>query len=185
MGGNVNVNLEKAYPELYTRASQNEGNLGYMKDKVIKRFKETNDITLESDIIASSNTYYQKTYNELKKQDDLSKAHYHTKERIIELNNEEARKKSNTIMVMKGAFSSFFIGIFGYVLRNANVINDGTYIAMLLISVGTFFSFSFIFNPYTFKKISNYVKKEITEQGDKLNLAAVQWADENCDCSKK
>ena len=177
-----NVSIKKNYPELDRRYQINKNNLDYMNTMYTKYVDNIQPI--QDDNILSSNTYYNKTYNTIKNQNDLSKAQYQTKERIIQFNNEEARIKSNKIMVMKGAFSSFFIGLFGYVLRNANVIGDGTYITMLLLSIGTFFSFSFVFNPYTFKKISTYVKKEITEQGDKLNHAAVQWTDDNCDCSK-
>ena len=34
-------------------------------------------------------------------------------------------------------------------------------------------------------EIKNLIKQEIEKGGDALNVAALEWVDDNCDCSKK
>lgn len=179
------VDCKNIYPHIPQQISRNTGKLQYLQSL----YKLYDGGKIKDDTMLSPNTtYHQKVYNQLKKEEDMYNAHHRTKERIIHFNNEASRRKGNIITVVIGAFSSFLIALFGYILRSNGVINNNTYFVFLCVSLVSFFSISVLFNKFSlqkFEKISLFVKQEIEKGGDALNVAALEWVDDNCDCSKK
>ena len=84
-----------------------------------------------------------------------------------------------------GAFSAVFIGILAWVGYLAGSISMRTMLGMFVLAAIVFFIVAIGLNKYAvkeFKKISDKTEKTIIHEGDKLNLAALQWVDDNCDC---
>lgn len=107
------------------------------------------------------------------------------KTRLAEINNAAARQKSSAIMYILGAFSAVFIGILAWVGYLSGNISMSTMFGMFVLAAIVFFIIAIGLNKYAvkeFKKISDKTEKTIIHEGDKLNLAALQWVDDNCDC---
>lgn len=139
-----------------------------------------------TELIRRSNTEWKNMMDTFEETDEKIKANMQVKQRLAEINNEEVRDKNNTIMVILGSFSSLLIGVFALVGNLSNVITTQTMFLLFLIGIIVFFIFSVGLNKYAlqnFEKLSRKLKKEIIHKGDKLNLATLQWVDDNCDCS--
>ena len=110
------------------------------------------------------------------------------KTRLAEINNAAARQKSSAIMYILGAFSAMFISILGLVGYLSGNVSASSMFGSFVIALIVFFVIAIGFNKYAikeFKKISDKTEKIILHEGDKLNMDALQWVDDNCDCPEK
>lgn len=123
----------------------------------------------------------------LSEKDEMIMNNINLKARLVEINNEEARKKNSTIMVILGASVAFFIFVFAIIGYQAGKISTNGMISIIIFGLIVFFILAISLNTYfvkEFKKISNKLEKEIIHKGDELNLQALEWVDENCDCDR-
>ena len=109
------------------------------------------------------------------------------KARLTEINEDDARQKNKTIMIILGAFLALFIFVFSGVGYLSGKISLQSMFSLFFIGVLVFLIVAIALNKYTvkeFKKISNKLEKEILHKGDELNMNALQWVDDNCECPK-
>ena len=109
------------------------------------------------------------------------------KKRLIELNDYEHRKKNNTIVVILSAFVSFFISFIGLLLYLSKIVTLQTFFTTIFISSILFMILSYGVYKNTWKSLKKYsseLQDDILSEGEKLELKAKQWVDDNCECKK-
>jgi hypothetical protein len=148
-----------------------------MKQKVMSAAKT-------SESIRKAQTLNQAIYDNL--QDTMSEIdkNISNKSRLIQINNEAAQKKSKAISTITGLSSIFLFLILGILGYWTKMISLQTAISMIVIGLVIGFIVFYLFRDFP-KKVFDEIEKDLVKEGDKLNLAALQWADENCDCPKE
>jgi hypothetical protein len=106
------------------------------------------------------------------------------KARLTEINEDDSRQKNNTIMLILGAFITIFIFVFSGFGYLAGKISLRNMFILFFVGVLIFLMIAISLNKYTIKefKKSNKLEKEILHKGDELNIKALQWVDDNCEC---
>jgi len=156
-----------------------------LKDKIKKDHSFLDGQAESTSLLQRSNEAWKNMMAQMHETDREVTQQMQVKTRLAEINNEAARHKSNVIMVITGAFSAFFIGLLAWVGYLSGNISMRTMLGMFVAAVIVFLVFAVGLNKYAvrkFKKFSKKLKKEIIHEGDKLNLAALQWVDDNCNC---
>ena len=137
-------------------------------------------------IVKKTGKMYNGMINQLKQNSEDIDNELNVKARLIELNNDSAREKNKTIMTIMGSFIALFVGVFAWVGFLSGMIQKHTMFMLLFIAIGLFFVIAVFLNKYMlnkYKELSDEAKKKVLHVGDRLNLEAVQWVDDNCDCS--
>lgn len=110
------------------------------------------------------------------------------KDRLTRINQDSAQKKDDQIKVILASSTLFMIGIIalvGYLSGVLSLTQLGVAMVVLcLLAILMVFFFNVNINKELRKveKDIGKLQKEIIQEGDKLNRAALEWVDENCDC---
>lgn len=141
-----------------------------------------------TDMVNKTKKMYNNFIDNLKQKEEDIDNELQVKARLIEINNEAARKKNSMIMTITGSFVAFSVGIFAWVGFLSGMISRKTLFTLLFLGFCLFFVFSIFLNKYIvkeFKELSGETKDRILKDGNWLNLQALQWVDNNCDCPHK
>lgn len=145
-----------------------------------------NNLNSTESILNKSNSKWKNMMKEMQEMDDDITNEMQVKTRLIQINNEEAKNKNNFIMIILGSFSSFFIGLFGWIAYMSGKISKQNLFFIFILSAFVFVFLSVVLNTGMLEKLKKYseeIKNILLEGGDDLNLKAIEWTDENCDCS--
>lgn len=137
-------------------------------------------------MVKKTGNMYNSMVNVLKQNAYHIDSELQVKARLIELNNDSARQKNKTIMIIMGSFIALTVGIFAWVGFLGGMISRHTMFTLFFVALVLFFVIAVFFNKYMLKEyseLSKEAKKKILHVGDRLNLEATQWVDDNCDCS--
>ena len=137
-------------------------------------------------MVKKTGNMYNSMVNELKQNADDIDSELQVKARLIELNNDAAREKNKTIMTIMGSFIALTVGVFAWVGFLGGMFSRHTMFTLFFVAIILFFVMAVFFNKYMlkeYKELSDEAKKKILHAGDRLNLEAIQWVDDNCDCS--
>lgn len=110
-----------------------------------------------------------------------------TKKRLIQFNMGHNQKKRKAILDTTLFFTFFLSSIFFLALFYTRVISGYTFLTLFVI-----FFFLYLISSYYFgkplvesiKRIYGDIGTELTTEGDKLNLEAIQWVDKKCKCKE-
>lgn len=141
-----------------------------------------------TDMVNKTKKMYNNFIDTLKQKEEDIDNELQVKARLIEINNEAARKKNSMIMTITGSFMAFSVGVFAWVGFLGGMISRKTLFTLLFFGFCLFFVFSIFLNKYAikeYKELSDETKDRILKDGNWLNLQALQWVDDNCDCSHK
>lgn len=108
-----------------------------------------------------------------------------TKSRLIDINNESAREKTKATKVIMMGFSSMILLLFSIVgyLSSWFSLQTALVLSVTAVVISVFIVFILRDNPVKeFKKFATELENELIEQGNKLNVKALEWVDKNCDC---
>ena len=156
-----------------------------LKNKITKDYDFLHGQTKSTSLLRRSNAEWKNMMDQMHQFDKDVTNQMQVKTRLAEINNEEAHHKSHFIMVILGAFSSFFIGLLAWVGFMSGNISMSTMMGMFVLSAIVFLVIAVGLNTYAWKKFKKYskkIQKKVVHEGDKLNLDALQWVDDNCDC---
>jgi len=156
-----------------------------LNTKIKKDHSFLNSQVKSTSLLQQSNESWKDMMDKIHDTDREITQQMQVKTRLAEINNEAARHKGNVIMVITGAFSAFFIALLAWIGYLYGNISMQTMLGMFVVATVVFVIFAIGLNKYAvrkFEKISRKLKKEIVHEGDKLNMAALQWVDDNCDC---
>lgn len=119
---------------------------------------------------------------------DEMERQYSVKERLVAINQDSARKKERQIKIILGSSSLFMVGILALVGYLSGVLSlaqlGGIMVVICLLVVLMVFYFQVNVNQ-EFRKLEKELQKlpkELVQEGDRLNEAALEWVDKNCDC---
>lgn len=156
-----------------------------LNDKIKKDYNFLHGQSKSTSLLRRSNAEWKNMMDQMHQVDKDVTNQMQVKTRLAEINNEEARRKNHLILVIIGAFSSFFIALLAWVGYMSGRISMSTMMGMFVLSAIVFIIIAVGINTYVWKKFKRYSKKlqkEILHKGDKLNIDALQWVDENCNC---
>lgn len=122
--------------------------------------------------------------------DELDEIERHTsvKDRLTRINQDSAQKKDDQIKVILASSTLLMIGIIAFVGYLSGVLSltqlGVAMVVLCIVAVLMVFFFNVNINKELRKvdKDIGKLQKEIIREGDKLNRAALEWVDENCDC---
>ena len=135
--------------------------------------------------IRRANNNWESVVGQMHEKDNRISNEIQLKTRLAEINNEDARQKNSTIMVILGSSVAFFIFILAIVGYQAGKISTRGMISLFVIAVIVFFIIAIMWNTHIMKKFGRFsdkLEKEIIHKGDAMNLQALEWVDENCNC---
>lgn len=156
-----------------------------LQNKIKNDYNFLHSQAKSTELLRNSNTEWKTMMDQMHDVDKEITNQMQVKTRLVEINNEEARNKNHKIMVILGAFSSLFIALLGWVGYMSGNISINTMFGMFGLAAIVFIIIAIGLNKYAWKKFKKYsdkLEKEIIREGDKLNLDALQWVDDNCDC---
>ena len=206
---NIDSNLRKLQPIHKIYKDDNIENFSVNQDKkfyvdydkdIIERSKSFNNQLKEKNrnnydflygqskstsLLRKSNTNWKNMMDQMHDFDKEITNQMQVKTRLAEINNDASRYKSHVILVISGAFSAFFIGLFAWVGYMSGNISMSTMVGLFILATAVFIIIAIGLNTYVWKKFKKYsdkLKKDIVHEGDKLNMAALEWVDDNCDC---
>jgi|SaaInlStandDraft_1057018.scaffolds.fasta_scaffold05181_2 hypothetical protein len=139
-------------------------------------------------MVNRTNQIYNNMVNKLKQREEDIENELQVKSRLIEINNEAVREKNSKIMTITGSFIAFSVGVFAWVGFLGGMISKNTLFKLLFFGICLFFVMALLLNKYIikeFKELSDETKEKIQKDGDWVNLKALQWVDDNCDCPQK
>ena len=152
---------------------------------VKKDYSFLNRQSQSTEEIRKVNDNWNNLMGQLQEADESITNEMNVKTRLAEINNDAARQKGSTIMIIIGAFSALFISVLAWVGYMAGAISIRTMIGFFVFAMIVFFILAVGLNKYAmkeFRKISNNLEKTIVHKGDELNMQALEWVDSNCNC---
>ena len=176
--------MSNNYNEIKNRITSFNGQL---KDRVQKDYSFLKGQVSSIGEIQSINNKWNDVIDDMHEMDSQVTNEIQVKARLTELNNDASRQKSNTIMLILNAFLTLFIFVFSWVGYLSGNLSLKSMFIYFFFGILTFIIIALSINKYTlkeFKKISNNIGNGILKAGDKLNISALEWVDDNCDCSK-
>lgn len=199
---NTDSNSNKIYDKMYPIMNNNEASVPSEHKDLTKRIGSVNK-NLMKDVknnyhhlnrsnqsikkIRSANSYFSKMMSDLHDNEKIITNEMRLKERIIEINNEAYREKSNQIIYITGSFigfSLFLLAIIGYL---SGIFRQGTTFMIIVFGLIAFVIMYLFIERVAgseFKDISQTLQDKIIHAGDKLNRDALEWVDNNCNCPK-
>lgn len=171
--------------ETYTRAKSFNSLLG---QKVKGDSSFLNRQTRSAKEIQRANDNWSTIVGQFTEENNRIDQNIQLKTRLSEINNEAARRKNSTIMNILGASAAFFIFVFAIIGYQAGRISIRTMVTLFIVAMVVFFILAIRLNTYAmreFRKISDKLEKEIVHKGNELNIQALEWIDDNCDCGEK
>lgn len=111
-----------------------------------------------------------------------------TKARLTQINDEAAQQKATAVKTIMGAASGSIIAGLGLILWLSGVISIAALSAYLLVSVGIIIATYVVYSSssrLSLTEMSDDVRKAVLKGGRKLNVAALEWTDSNCECPAK
>ena len=131
--------------------------------------------------IKNANNHFSKMMSDLNDTNKKIEDEMRLKERIIEINNEAYREKSNTITYIMGlsiGFTLFIMAIVGYLSKIFSTNSTFMLIVFGLISiVVTFLLIDRTGAGSKLKDIAQNIQDKIVHKGDRFNRQALEWVD--------
>jgi hypothetical protein len=149
-----------------------------IRDRVLSQAQTLKDLRRSQQLNQDMGMSLQDNMYKIEK--DLS-----TKTRLIQINEQAARQKNRAVVTIAGTSTSVVIAMLAVIFYMAGMITLRTMVTMLVLSVAIVVIFLFVVREQPLKeftKLSKEIHTGLIKEGDKLNLAALQWVDKNCDC---